>query len=117
VSTRTHYTNNNGHQVCGEGSSTINGIVPKPKTAGAAALAGDKKQPTPKTPAPKDKGTSTPKEKESAAHTKRINGFLFLRELFEMAKGLQMAHQMSFFRALSSVGLFAILEVPSPSRL
>eukprot|EP00277_Geminigera_cryophila_P001172 CAMPEP_0179422572 /NCGR_PEP_ID=MMETSP0799-20121207/10505_1 /TAXON_ID=46947 /ORGANISM="Geminigera cryophila, Strain CCMP2564" /LENGTH=783 /DNA_ID=CAMNT_0021196723 /DNA_START=344 /DNA_END=2692 /DNA_ORIENTATION=+ len=97
-------------QVCGEGSSTSNGIVPKPKTAGAAALAGDKKQPTPKTPAPKDKDTSTPKEKESAAHTKRINGFLFLRELFEMAKGLQMAHQMSFFRALSTVGLFAILE-------
>ena len=40
----------------------------------------------------------------------RINGFLFLRELFDIVKPLQMMHQMSFFRALTTVGIFPILE-------
>jgi len=46
----------------------------------------------------------------------RRNGFLFLRELFEIAKPLSMPHQMAFFRSLSSHGLFSILEdaVQSP---
>ena len=43
--------------------------------------------------------------------SKRAKGFLFLRELFEIAKPLQMTHQMSFYRALCAVGLFSILEV------
>jgi hypothetical protein len=31
---------------------------------------------------------------EGAAHRRRVNGFLFLRELFEMSKPLQVSHQV-----------------------
>jgi len=102
-------------QVCGDGSSSSNGHTAnatQAKTAGATALAPEKKRPN--AAAAKGRAATAKEAKEmaaeSSAHTKRINGFLFLRELFELAKGLQMPHQMSFFRALSTVGLFAILE-------
>mmetsp|Transcript_27562 Transcript_27562/g.62552 ORF Transcript_27562/g.62552 Transcript_27562/m.62552 type:complete len:818 (-) Transcript_27562:65-2518(-) len=41
---------------------------------------------------------------------KKRNGFLFLRELLEIAKPLQLPPQMAFFRSISSHGLFSILE-------
>jgi len=40
----------------------------------------------------------------------RQNGFLFLRELFEIAKQLTMPNQLEFFRAVATNGLFTILE-------
>jgi hypothetical protein len=57
------------------------------KTAGARALSGDKSK------AP-DGQTSAGEGKEGAGGGKRVRGFLFLRELFEMAKPLQMTHQV-----------------------
>jgi len=42
-------------------------------------------------------------EEAGSAHRQRLNAFLFLRELFEMSKPLQMSHQMALFRALSTV--------------
>ncbi|EKX54069.1 hypothetical protein GUITHDRAFT_55103, partial [Guillardia theta CCMP2712] len=41
---------------------------------------------------------------------KKRNGFLFLRELLEIAKPLQLPPQMAFFRSISSHGLFSILQ-------
>ena len=48
---------------------------------------------------------------KAEVESKRVMGFLFLRELFEIAKPLQMTNQMNFYRALNAVGLFSILEV------
>jgi hypothetical protein len=79
-------------QVCRGGSSCNGHDASKSrggdvKTAGARALSGDKSKAA-------DGQTSGGEGKEGAGGGKRVRGFLFLRELFEMAKSLQMGNQV-----------------------
>jgi hypothetical protein len=123
---RTHVKRWEWGQVC-RGASTCNGHADDKASAGGVGGGGGTKAGAHAAAAgdgcAKAAGaTGKEKDEEGAGvggggggkgegESKRVKGFLFLRELFEIAKPLQMTNQMNFYRALNAVGLFSILEV------